>query len=276
MNFPIIVYRYLRFRRPFEGGSQFPSGDRFTLHIHTAVYLYCIPVSLLVRTSKSKMAKVEDTVVETEFVDADGNNIVLTKCLIFPLLWPSILRSKSNEDIIGSFQDIQSTLGIIGALLLSVIYGRVGRSEDINPSCLWGSHAGVGEILLTVINHSNAILCLFITITSARTYIMLSCFPPKTAKKSVAKFGPLFLIDIPYIIMPPISMLFILDTLVRSSLTLPKLAGIITLVLSFLAITGAIMTWMFLDDKAHEAIGLMTTRLLTKTGKNRSVLELEG
>lgn len=195
-----------------------------------------------------------DNVDNVKLLDRQGRPIQFTECLIFPNLWESILKHASNEEILSSFKDVQSTMGIIGALLLSVIYGRVGRSEDINLHSVWGGNHDIGEAFLTIVNNTNIFLCLFVTISAARTYIMLSCFPTEQGRKTAAKFGPFFTIDLPYILMAPITAMIVLDTLLRTSLTLPCTLGIVVLCVSFAAVSFAIYLFRVLDFLAVESI----------------------
>jgi len=176
------------------------------------------------------------------------------RSMIFGNIWPEIIADSTDDEIVGDFKDIQSTMGIIGALLMSIVYGRVGRLEDVNPNCMWSDHANIGQHLLTLVNHTNIIVCLYITIISARAYVMLSCFPVDHGKECVDKLGPFFLMDTVYISMPIITSLFLLDTILRTSLTLPWILGVISVAATIVVAGTAIWSFTVLDKRGVKAI----------------------
>jgi hypothetical protein len=102
--------------------------------------------------------------------------------MIFANYWVGATAHFEGDELISNWKEVQATLGVVAALLLSIVYGRVGMDYEAHPDTLWKSDADNVKQIATVCNFINVFVCLYITITSARAYIILCMFPSKDGK----------------------------------------------------------------------------------------------
>mmetsp|Transcript_30609 Transcript_30609/g.51233 ORF Transcript_30609/g.51233 Transcript_30609/m.51233 type:complete len:241 (+) Transcript_30609:50-772(+) len=190
--------------------------------------------------------------------------------LVFGGYWKGAHKNVSGEDLLGNWKEVQATLGVVSALLLSIIYGQTGLDYAVHDDNLWGSWAGTLQSIGTFTNILNILICLYMTITSARAYILMCMYPSGEGKLCFHSLGPTFLLDIPYVLLPPLASLFVINAIIQATLALPVVVGYLALIASIIFISLAIYSWTILDKKGMTGLvqlGIVPPDLLNNSSK---------
>ena len=170
-------------------------------------------------------------------------------------------KNIDGHELIGNWKEVQATLGVVTALLLSIVFGRVGLEYEKHDDTFWGQTAGIAQTVSTCCNFLNTIICLYITITSARAYILLCMYPADQGKVAFAHIGSTFLVDIPYLLWPVLSSLFIVDALIMATLATPYYVGVALVLFTAVVTPLCIGSWVKLDNNG--ATGLKAISIIT-------------
>mmetsp|Transcript_23845 Transcript_23845/g.39804 ORF Transcript_23845/g.39804 Transcript_23845/m.39804 type:complete len:117 (-) Transcript_23845:449-799(-) len=108
------------------------------------------------------------------------------------------------------------------------------------------------------------------TITSARAYILMCMYPSGEGKLCFHSLGPTFLLDIPYVLLPPLAALFVINAIIQATIALPVVAGYVVLIASIIFISWAIYSWVILDQNGMTGLvqlGIVPPDLLNNSSK---------
>ena len=206
----------------------------------------------------------------SDVIEGDVSLGPIGPCIIFGDVFVASLAINDDDECLDDWKEVQTTLGVVGALLLSIIYGRSGLSTEVNEETMWKDHVPALQNLQTIIININFFICLFVTLTAARTVVLLALFPKNRGKPFIRALGSFFVMDIQYICFAPYACFFAIDQMITATLALPRTAGIIVLAFSLAFVALAVAIWIWLDG-----IGFQSVIGAGRRSKNLSQVEMK-
>jgi hypothetical protein len=178
-----------------------------------------------------------------------------TAPLVFRDEWPLIVAHSSSAETLNAFSDIYKTFGVVGALLTTLMYRKIGAPLDVLATdSLWGPYIHTGRHVVTLIDVVNTLACLYGTIAALRLICILSMVPDKLGSAFVVHFGGKVLLDLPYIQLAIILILLVLDVTITATLTLPAIAGWALLMMTISTAIAASISFYVIDNRFRRCL----------------------
>ena len=161
--------------------------------------------------------------------------------------WPRIISHSDAEELSDDAVAMAATLAVVSALIFSITLNFSGRDLQESADSLWGKHTRAAQHAYTLLLAVDSAVCFGCVVVTSRLIMDLVLIPKKLARGSVAAIGGVVIMEGIYVTFFIMCILTLLLLVLSTTIMLPRVLGIASVVVVGAIAGGAIATLVTID-----------------------------
>jgi len=161
--------------------------------------------------------------------------------------WPRIISHSDNEELSDDAVAMAATLAVVSALIFSITLNFGGRDLQESADSLWGQHTRAAQHAYTLLLAVDSAVCFGCVVVTSRLIMDLVLIPKKLARGSVAAIGGVVIMEGIFVTFFIMCILTLLLLVLSTTIMLPRVLGIASVVVVGAIAAGAITTLVTID-----------------------------
>lgn len=169
--------------------------------------------------------------------------------------WRPLIDRVDPDEMSEDLAGLTTTVGVIAALLMSMMFGESGMELYANENSIWGERVDMMKHAYTVLCAVTTVICFAAVIISARLYMAMLVCPKRLTVAAVATMGGTIVLEPLFVSFLAISIMTTVVIGLNATIQLPGIGGLLTAIAIFLVFCAFLHTSRRIDNSVVGVIG---------------------